>query len=267
MREALTNTFNQPWLALLLSGMAFFWLEIERRWTQSRRARNLRPGIMARLLDGAAIVCALLGIAGIATVLFSATGPILNGLRSTGQLWNLVALFISIAILIPALWLIQVWLKWVLTTPVTVKHPGGAPVSTERENITIWENWRVFGGIAGLVLFLIVAIITWLPGQFSNPANLVGSTNPSGLTTSATRVPVTPATVTSDPEPPKAMRVKSDMLVLRINPGNNQPVVTTALQGSEVLVLPESPTTIRTSTWVKVRSGSMEGWVNLGLLE
>ncbi|HWQ12667.1 MAG TPA: SH3 domain-containing protein [Roseiflexaceae bacterium] len=66
--------------------------------------------------------------------------------------------------------------------------------------------------------------------------------------------------------PQGVARVAADRLNVRASPGTNQPVVATLARGDEVLLLGEERP-IRSSVWVKVRVGAVEGWVNRTYLE
>ncbi|MGH8710686.1 MAG: SH3 domain-containing protein, partial [Burkholderiales bacterium] len=56
-------------------------------------------------------------------------------------------------------------------------------------------------------------------------------------------------------------RVSTENLNLRSNPGTNQPVIMQLPQGTKVIILNESQN-IGGTSWVKVRVGQQEGWVN-----
>jgi hypothetical protein len=61
-------------------------------------------------------------------------------------------------------------------------------------------------------------------------------------------------------------RVKSDVLNVRVSPGIDQDVIFVLSKGNTVTLLNEARV-IQDNTWVKVRIGSREGWVNQKLLE
>ncbi len=61
-------------------------------------------------------------------------------------------------------------------------------------------------------------------------------------------------------------RVKSNSLNLREQPGTDQPVVVVLAQG-DVVTVSNDARLIQGATWVKVRAGDFEGWVDQGLLE
>jgi hypothetical protein len=104
------------------------------------------------------------------------------------------------------------------------------------------------------------------PGLAAAPAALVpdGASAEDAPTSAPAPTPTLAPTPTSAPQ--GAARVSADRLNVRASPGANQPVVATLARGDEVLLLGEERP-IRSSVWVKVRAGAVEGWVNRTYLE
>ena len=103
-----------------------------------------------------------------------------------------------------------------------------------------------------------------------------GAENAAAAVSAATASVVSAPTAASQPAPaalPPASdaqavqkRVKSNGLNLRAQPGTDQQVVVVLKQGDTVMVFNDARL-IHGATWVKVRAGDFEGWVDQSLLE
>jgi hypothetical protein len=326
----LAATLGTPPALFALVLISVSLLELERHWTRTRRFAGMQAGAPAFVLDGLAILAALLVVIGIVLMLTQAIVSVVQYTvaQISGLAWQIdgTAAGLTLGVTIALIALLGLIRRMTVRLPSATQraeraeatlarrlaldepHPPFAPAlpaapdratssdleeephlvmlrarrAKPRSAPTPAQPWlhggvqpepkpstrRFHPGVMAVVALLLAVgavgvmyrdtVLTML-ADLETQAHMVvplplGADVPASTPAPTVFAPVAP------PSAPQMVQVVAERLNLRAGPGTNYPVLATLRRGDEVEPLGET-TGSGADVWIRVRSGTQEGWV------